>query len=85
LSSDRFSGPFGAELARANQSQQLLFLFEILLWKTPVSHSGAPLVNRASCPRTSRAFARHPELWRELPSAARRTSGDSFGFAFNLP
>ena len=55
LSSDRFSGPFGAELRRAETSSQQLmgFLSKFFVWKDPPYHTRArALVNRVFVPKS---------------------------------
>ena len=91
LSSDRFSGPFGAELRNAqSSSQQLLgFLSKFFVWKDPPYHTRArALVNRAFVPRNiERMRPRIQGLIHEL--AQPHMDGQPFDFlsrfAFTLP
>ncbi len=91
LSSDRFSGPFGAELRNAqSSSQQLLgFLSKFFVWKDPPYHTRArALVNRAFVPRNiERMRPRIQGLVRDLVKPY--MDGQPFDFlsqfAFTLP
>lgn len=91
LSSDRFSGPFGAELRNAeSSSQQLLgFLSKFFVWKDPPYHTRArALVNRAFVPKSLEVMRPSiQKLVRELAEPLRGGEPVDFlsRFAFNLP
>lgn len=91
LSSDRFSGPFGAEMRTSGTDyEQLLgFLSKFFVWKDPPYHTHIrTLVNKAFTPKSVEAFRpRVRELIRELVSPLRGRSDVDFlaEFAFNLP
>lgn len=91
LSSDRFSGPFGAELRNAeSSSQQLLgFLSKFFVWKDPPYHTRArALVNRAFVPKNLEVIRPSiQKLVRELADPLRGGEPVDFlsRFAFNLP
>ncbi len=91
LSSDRFSGPFGAELRSAEtSSQQLLgFLSKFFVWKDPPYHTRArALVNRAFVPKSVESMRpRIQSLVRELAAPLRDGQTVDFfsQFAFTLP
>lgn len=91
LSSDRFSGPFGAELrGAATQSEQLMgFLTKFFVWKDAPYHTRArALVNRVFAPVTLEAIRpRVQELVRELAEPLRGGQPVDFlaTFAFTLP
>lgn len=91
LSSDRFSGPFGAELRNAeSSSQQLLgFLSKFFVWKDPPYHTRArALVNRAFVPKNLEVMRPSiQKLVRELAEPLRGGEPVDFlsRFAFNLP
>ena len=91
LSSDRFSGPFGAELRSAKtDSEQLMgFLSKFFVWKDPPYHTRArALVNRIFAPKTldvMRPTIR--QLVHDLAQPLREGQPVNFlsGFAFTLP
>ncbi len=91
LSSDRFSGPFGAELRRAETgSQQLIgFLSKFFVWKDAPYHTRArALVNRAFVPKSiERMRPRIQSLVRDLAEPHRDGRPFNFmsRFAFPLP
>jgi cytochrome P450 len=91
LSSDRFSGPFGAELRNAaTSSQQLIgFLSKFFVWKDPPYHTRArALVNRAFVPRSVESMRpRIRSLVRELAEPLADGAPVDFlsRFAFTLP
>jgi cytochrome P450 len=91
LSSDRFSGPFGAELRRsASTFEQLIgFLSRFFVWKDPPYHTRMrKFVNTAFTPRSVDVFRpRVQSLVRELADPLRgRDDVDFFSeFAFTLP
>ncbi|MGF7162610.1 cytochrome P450 [Rhodoligotrophos appendicifer] len=91
LSSDRFSGPFGAEMRRsASTFEQLIqFLSRFFVWKDPPFHTQMRLVvNRAFTPKSVEVLRpRVQELVRELTEPLRAGEAVDFlgTFAFTLP
>jgi len=91
LSSDRFAGPFGAELRSATTgSEQLMgFLSKFFVWKDAPYHTRArALVSRIFAPRSLDALRpRVKALVRDLAEPLDRHEPVNFlaGFAFTLP
>ena len=92
LSSDRFSGPFGAELrsnANGSTEQLLGFLSKFFVWKDPPYHTRArALVNRVFAPKTLDVLRpRVHDLVQTLSEQLRDGEAVDFlaGFAFSLP
>lgn len=91
LSSDRFSGPFGAEMQRsASTFEQLIgFLSRFFVWKDPPFHTRTRLlVNQAFTPKSVELIRpRVQALVRELADPlAGRADVDFFAeFAFTFP
>ena len=91
LSSDRFSGPFGAEMRRsASEFEQLIaFLSRFFVWKDPPFHTRMRmLVNKAFSPRSVEQIRpRVQTLVRELAEPLSGRAGVDFmaEFAFTLP
>ncbi len=89
LSSDRFSGPFGAEVRQAGDTRLLDFLQKLFVWKDPPYHTRMrSLVFKAFTPRSVevvRGLAR--ELVRDLAQKLRGRDEVDFlsEFAFHLP
>lgn len=90
LSSDRFSGPFGAEVRQAGDNTRLLdFLQKLFVWKDPPYHTRMrSLVFKAFTPRSVEIMRpRVQELVRDLADALRDKQKVNFlsDFAFHLP
>ncbi len=91
LSSDRFSGPFGAEMQRSAStfSQLVGFLSRFFVWKDPPFHTRMRLlVNQAFTPKSVELIRpRVQSLLRELADPLRgHAEVDFFAeFAFTLP
>jgi cytochrome P450 len=90
LSSDRFSGPFGAEVRQAGESTRLLdFLQKLFVWKDPPYHTRMrSLVFKAFTPRSVEVVReRVRNLVRELVEPLRGKASVDFlsEFAFHLP
>jgi cytochrome P450 len=91
LSSDRFSGPFGAEMRRsASNFEQLIgFLSRFFVWKDPPYHTHMRMfVNKAFTPKSVETIRpRIQELVRELVGPLRGRDEVDFlaEFAFPLP
>lgn len=91
LSSDRFSGPFAAEIRAEESTYEQLFRFlsRLWVWKDPPFHTHMrTLVNKAFTPRSVEVLrGRVQDLVRELVEPLRgRNDVDFLGtFAFNLP
>lgn len=91
LSSDRFSGPFGAEMRRSasNFEQLLTFLSRFFVWKDPPFHTQMRmLVNKAFTPRSVETLRpRVRALVQELAEPLRGRDEVDFmaEFAFTLP
>lgn len=90
LSSDRFSGPFGADVRGAGEHPQLLsFLSKFFVWKDAPYHSFVrQLVNKAFTPRSVEVLRpRIQALTLELADQLEDKSRVDFlgDFAFHLP
>ena len=91
LSSDRFLGPFGAELrnARTNSEQLMSFLSKFFVWKDAPHHTRTrALVNRAFVPKTLEIMRPQIQsLVRLLAEPMRDGEAVDFfsKFAFTLP
>lgn len=90
LSSDRFSGPFGAEVREAGNDTKLLdFLQKLFVWKDPPFHTRMrSLVFKAFTPRSVEVMRpRIQSLVRELGDTVRGKERVDFlaEFAFHLP
>jgi len=90
LSSDRFSGPFGAEVRGNGEHQQLLsFLSRFFVWKDPPFHTEMRgLVFKAFTPKSVESIRpRVKELVRDLADTLRNRPRVNFlsEFAFHLP
>jgi cytochrome P450 len=90
LSSDRFSGPFGAEVREAGENTRLLdFLSKLFVWKDPPYHTRMrSLVFKAFTPRSVEILReRARELVRDLAEPLRGKERVNFltDFAFHLP
>jgi cytochrome P450 len=91
LSSDRFAGPFGADLSRSGSGYEVLFAFlsQFFVWKDPPYHTRVrTLVNKAFTPKSVEVLRpRVRELVRELADPLRGRAEVDFlaEFAFNLP
>lgn len=90
LSSDRFAGPFGAEVRGQGENQQLLsFLSKFFVWKDPPYHTRVrSLVFKGFTPKSvEKIRLRVQELIRELIEPLRGKESVNFlaDFAFHLP
>jgi cytochrome P450 len=91
LSSDRFSGPFGAEIraSETRHAQLIAFLSRFFVWKDPPFHTGMRLlVNRAFTPKSVEELRpRVRSLVAELGEPLRGRAEVDFlpEFAFTLP
>lgn len=91
LASDRFAGPFGAELSKSGSEYELLFAFlsKFFVWKDPPYHTHVrTLLNKAFTPKSVEVLRpRVRELVRELGEPLRGRADVDFlaEFAFNLP
>jgi cytochrome P450 len=90
LSSDRFSGPFGAEVRSRGENGELLsFLSKFFVWKDPPYHTQIrSLVFKGFTPRSvEKVRPRVQELVRDLVEPLRHKDSVNFlaDFAFHLP